>query len=422
MTSDRLRLCRVRQRFSAPAVVDLIETVRKQVDQVVSGAGLAPGSRVAVTAGSRGVVRAPEIYRAVVGALRDAGHEPFLFTAMGSHGGGTADGQRALLDSLGVTAEAVGAEVVCSDDVTVLGRTVTPIAGLPVLVASEAAAADAVLVVNRVKPHTSFHGSHESGLLKMLAVGMGRARGATMVHRLGWQSMEQAIESIAAVVLDRLPVLGGLAVLENANEQPAQVEAMPAAEIAERETALLETARALMPYLPVDRLDLCVVREMGKNISGTGMDTNVIGRLRIEGLPEPPRPSIQYLAVLDLTEESHGNATGVGLADFTTQRLADRIDRAATYLNCLTSGSPIRGAVPMTLPDDRAVFDAVWQAMKPQRFADVRAAVIADTLHLGELWLSERSAAECGTDVEVLGDPTDLTFDGAGSLVLPTAQ
>lgn len=419
MTSDPLRVVRVRQRFQAPAVDDLPAAVDHEVSRLLDANPLPPGSSVAITAGSRGLAQGPVVYRAVVRALEAAGHKPFLFTAMGSHGGGTAAGQRALLDSLGVTDAEVGAPVSCSDDVAELGQTSTPVAGLPVYVAQEARDADAVLVVNRVKPHTSFHGAHESGLLKMLAVGMGRARGASMVHRLGWQVMERAIESIAGTVLAELPVLGAVALVENAHEQPAHVEGVVAADLVSRETELLDLARSLMPYLPVDELDLCVVRTMGKNYSGTGMDTNVIGRLRVQGLPEPAKPRIQYLAVLDLSEESHGNACGVGLADFTTQRLADQIDRDATYLNCLTSGSPIRAAVPMTLPDDRAVIDAVWQAMKPQRMADVRAAVVENTLHLGELWLSERSAADVAGAVDVVGSPVAVTFDSTGRLVLP---
>ncbi|MQA79353.1 MAG: DUF362 domain-containing protein [Streptosporangiales bacterium] len=417
MTTDVLRMVRVRQRFSADAVDDLPATVRAEVDRLLASGNVPQGARVAITAGSRGMARAAEVYRAAVDALRAAGHRPFLFTAMGSHGGGTAAGQRDLLDSLGVIEASVGTEISCSADVVDIGHTTAPVADLPVLAAREAAEADAVLVVNRVKPHTSFHGTYESGVMKMLSVGMGRARGASMVHRLGWGSMEQAVESIADVVLARLPVLGAIAVVENAHEQPALVEGIPAADIRVREAALLDVARERMPYLPVDDLDLCVVLEMGKDISGTGMDTNIIGRLRVQGLPEPARPRIAYLAVLDLTEASHGNATGVGLADFTTQRLADSVDRDATYVNCLTSGSPVRAAVPMTLPDDRAVFEAVWQALKPERMGDVRAAVVESTLRLDELWLSERSAGEA-KDIEVVGDPVAVGFDGTGRLRL----
>jgi hypothetical protein len=323
------------------------------------------------------------------------------------------------LRSLGVTAEKVGAPVICSDEVVRLGETEGPLAGLPVYVAREAAEADGVLVVNRVKPHTSFHGPHESGLMKMLAVGMGRARGASMVHRLGWRSMVGAVESIGGAVLQRLPVIGGVALVENAREETAVVRGVPKAEIREGETALLEKARGYMPSLPVRHMDLCVVRQMGKNYSGTGMDTNIIGRLRLQGIPEPTEPFIQYLAVLDITEASHGNATGVGLADFTTRRLVEKIDHEATYLNCLTSGGPVRAAVPMTLPDDRALFEAVWKALKPEKAEQVRVAVIDNTLHLGELWLSENLVGELEAGkVDVVGEPFSLQFDAEGRMVL----
>ena len=256
--------------------------------------------------------------------------------------------------------------------------------------------------------------------MKMLTVGMGRASGATMVHRLGWASMVEAIESIGDVVLERLPVMGGLAIVENAVEQVAQIEGIAAAELPEGEKSLLENARTYMPALPVRALDLCVVREMGKNYSGTGMDTNIIGRLRLQGLPEPEEPSIQCLAVLDLSDASHGNATGVGLADFTTRRLAEKIDREATYLNCLTSGGPVRAAVPMTLADDEALFEAVWKALKPERLDRVRMAIVDNTLHLTELWVSMNLLDELEENWEVIGTPSSLKFDEHGELNLGT--
>jgi hypothetical protein len=325
-----------------------------------------------------------------------------------------------LLQSLGVTEEKVGAPVLCSEEAMQVGKTEAPLVGLPVYVAREAVEADAILAVNRVKPHTSFHGPYESGLMKMLTVGMGRASGATMVHRLGWGSMVEAIESIGDVVLKRLPVIGGLAIVENAVEQIARIEGIAATELPEGEKSLLENARAYMPALPVRTLDLCIVREMGKNYSGTGMDTNIIGRLRLQGLLEPEEPFIQCLAVLDLSEASHGNATGVGLADFTTQRLAEKIDKEATYLNCLTSGGPVRAAVPMTLPDDEALFEAVWKALKPERLNQVRVAIVNNTLHLTELWISTNLLEELEEDVEVIGTPFSLEFNEQGGLSLET--
>jgi len=420
MSLEDLGLVEVRRRFEAPAVADVSRAVGEQVRKLIRRQNLPSGSRVGITAGSRGVKDAVEVYRASVRTLKEGGHSPFLFAAMGSHGRGSAEGQRDLLRSLGVTEEKVGAPVLCSDEVVSLGETASPRAGLPVYVAREAAEADGVLVFNRVKPHTSFHGPHESGLMKMLAVGMGRARGAEMVHRLGWGAMVESVESIGGAALERLPVIGGLAVVENAREQTALVEGLSAEELPEGESRLLELARGYMPSLPVEDLDVLVVREMGKNHSGTGMDTNVIGRLRLEGLPEPERPSIRYLAAMDLSGASHGNATGVGLADFVTERLAAKIDREATYLNCLTSGGPIRAAVPMTLPDDRGVLEAVWKALKPERATHVRLMVVENTLHLGRLWVSEGLVEELrGREgVEMVGGAFALPFDTEGRMVL----
>jgi hypothetical protein len=420
MTVEGLRLVEVRQSFDAPAVADVSRAVREEVRKLLRQRSLPRRSRVGITAGSRGVNDAVEIYRASVETLIEEGHSPFLFAAMGSHGRGTADGQRDLLRSLGVTEEKIGAPVSCSDEVVSLGETTSPRVELPVYAAREAAEADGVLVVNRVKPHTSFHGPHESGLMKMLAVGVGRARGAEMVHRLGWGAMVEAVESIGAAALKRLPVIGGLAIVENAREQTALIEGLSSEEIPAGESRLLEVAREYVPALPVEEMDVLVVRELGKNYSGTGMDTNVIGRLRLEGLPEPELPFIHYLAVLDLSEASHGNATGVGLADFVTERLAAKIDWEATYLNCLTSGGPIRAAVPMTLPDDRRVFEAIWKALKPERDVDVKLMVVNNTLDLSRLWVSERLVGELREreGIEVVGESFTLRFDAEGQIVL----
>ncbi|PRY02408.1 hypothetical protein [Allonocardiopsis opalescens] len=417
----RVPLHRIRRALPSAALPDPVETAYRETAGLLARRGLPAGARLAITAGSRGIDGIAGLLRGAVRAARDAGAEPFLFSAMGSHGGGTGPGQRAILDSLGVTEESTGAPVSCSDRVVPLGETAGPLPGLPVYFAEEAAQADAILAVNRVKPHTSFHGPHESGLLKMLTVGAGRADGAAMVHRLGWHRMVPAIEAIAAVVVDRLPVLGGLAVVQDAHERPAAVAAVPAEELAAREAELLELARRLLPRLPVDRLDALVVRLMGKAFSGCGMDTNVIGRLRLEGMPEPETPSIRCLGVLDLDEGSHGNATGVGLADLTTERLVRGMDRTATYLNCLTSGGPQRAAVPMTFPDDAALVDAMGRLLKPDpgEEGEVRMAVIDNTLHLETLWVSAALLPEirANEDVELLESRPGPAFDAAGRLV-----
>ncbi|MDA0567385.1 hypothetical protein LG943_24125 [Streptomonospora sp. S1-112] len=413
-------LARIRRRLPSAALADPAGRAYDQTAALLGAAGVGAGATVAITAGSRGIHGIAEVLGAVARAAADAGARPVLFSAMGSHGGGTPEGQRDVLAALGVTEETVGAPVSCSDRVVLLGETGPPLPGLPVYFAEEAAAADAIVAVNRIKPHTSFHGPHESGLLKMLTVGAGRARGAAMVHRLGWAHMVGAIAAISAVVLERLPVVGGIGLVQDPYERLSVVEGVAAEAIAEREAALLERARALLPRLPVDELDALIVREMGKTYSGCGMDTNVIGRLRLEGMAEPDRPRIRCLGVLDLSPDSHGNATGVGLADFTTERLAAAIDREATYLNCLTSGGPQRAAVPMTFPDDAALLDAMGRMLRPADEARVRMAVIDNTLALDEMWVSAAVLAEVAAaeEVEVLDRRPGPGFDDRGRLAL----
>ncbi|CAB3392323.1 lactate racemase domain-containing protein [Kyrpidia spormannii] len=409
-----MKWARVRRNLETPEIADLEGVVERETAAVLGRAFDRP-LRVAIPAGSRGIFGIDRILRTVVQTIRSFGGDPFLFAAMGSHGGGTAEGQRQILASLGISEEAVGAPVSCSSEVVQVGETPS---GLPVYVAREAAEADAILVVNRVKPHTSFHGPHESGLAKMLSVGMGRAAGAEAVHRLGVGHLPGVVPEIAGEVLRRLPVIGGLGIVENSRERPAHIRRFRAADLLAGDRALLQEARRLMPGLPTDRLDLLVVREMGKNFSGTGMDTNVIGRLRITGVPEPQDVQITYIAVCDLSEASHGNATGIGLADFTTEKLAAKIDRAATYLNCLTSGFVARAAVPMTFSSEKEMLDAAFRALKRPPH-QVRWMAVANTLELGEVRVGEALWEEAQTwpDVAGVGALRDVTFTADGDLV-----
>ncbi|GAB7386885.1 lactate racemase domain-containing protein [Bacillaceae bacterium] len=413
---------RIRQNFPRPRVDSLREEVAKAVDRVLSASDvpLAPGAKIAITGGSRGITGIAEILRAIVARLQERGCSPFIFASMGSHGGGEGSGQREILRSLGVTEESLGVPVRCSHEVRLLGKTSRWIEGLPVYCAEEALKADGVLLVNRVKPHTSFRGEFESGLMKMMAVGMGRAKGASMVHSLGAENLAKAIPAIASVVLERAPVLGGIAIVENAYEETALIEGIPKKQLWEREKELLKLAKSYMPSLPVDRMHLCIVKEMGKNYSGTGMDTNIIGRLRIQGVPEPEKPFIQYLGVLDLSEASHGNATGIGLADFTTERLVAKIDRKATYLNCLTSGFVTRAAVPMTFRTDEELIVKAVETLRLPEGEGLRMVILKNTLHLDELWLSETLYAELRDDarIELVEGPLPLPFTEDGRLAL----
>lgn len=415
----------IKQRFAGTAVSDVKMETAAAVDYACDFASLPKGAKIAITAGSRGIRNYAAILKGIVDRLQSLGFNPFLFAAMGSHGRGEPAGQHDVLSSLGITEESMGVPVSCSGEVVQIGITEQGLPGLPVYTAKEALEADAVLVVNRVKPHTSFRGDYESGIVKMMSVGMGRANGATMVHSLGAAQIAEAVPSIAKAVLQNVKIIGAIAILENAYDETAEIRGIQTGQIFAVEKELLRRAKAMMPSLPVGEIDLCLVREMGKNYSGTGMDTNIIGRLRIQGVAEPSYPNISYLGVLGLSPESHGNATGIGLADFTTQSAVDAIDREATYLNCLTSGFVTRAAIPMTFPHDRALIEGAFQAMKVTNGENVRLLIMNNTLHIDRLWVSDALYTELTENgmienkkIETVGGQFELSFSQEGRLVL----
>jgi hypothetical protein len=379
-------LYRVRQRWESHPLPDIAATVCEQLERVGVRERIAPGSRIAVPAGSRGIRDIVPVLQAVVAFLRGAGAQPFIVPAMGSHGGATVEGQVAVLTSLGITEQAIGCPILATMDAIVCDH-------LPdrttVYLDRHAAEADGgILVVNRIKPHTSFHANIESGLAKMCTVGLGKQAGAEVVHSRGVYGLRSQIGPMARLVVERGGVLAGLAILEDAFKQTADIVALPPQEIGGAgEAALLERSRALMARLPFDQLDVLVVDEMGKDISGTGMDTNVIGRLRIPGEPEPATPRISVVVVLDLTEASRGNGAGVGLADLIPARLANKIDLATTYISHLTAGiiGLQRGALPITLPTSRETVAMALRVCGQPDPGAVRLARIRNTLRLEEL-------------------------------------
>ncbi|HEV3088350.1 MAG TPA: hypothetical protein VGX96_14115 [Candidatus Elarobacter sp.] len=405
MTTIDARL--VRDTLDVPAIADVAAAARNALAPVLADAGLRKGARVAVTAGSRGIARIDAILRGACDAVRDAGGTPFLVAAMGSHGGGTGEGQRTMLAHLGITEASAGAPIESAMDVVDVGRTSAH--GVDVVCDARAAQADAIVIVGRVKPHTDFTGTIESGLLKMTAIGLGKAIGAARYHaafaRWGY---EPIIREVAALMYDKLPVVAGLAIVEDNRGGTHALEAIPAGGIVAAEERLLMRARELMPKLPFDALDLLIVDRMGKNFSGAGMDTNVTGRAVDGRSQKVPRPVIRELFVRELSPESEGNATGIGLADFCTRRLADAIDWAPTYLNALTAAHPAGARLPIVCENDR---DAIRHALNAAGVEDARHARVArirDTLHVEAFAASEAAlAALDGGGRYVLGDPTD---------------
>jgi hypothetical protein len=371
-------------------------------------------TRVAVTAGSRGIHDIVTVVRTAVEWLRDAGADPFVVPAMGSHGGATAAGQLAVLADLGVHEAAVGAPVIATMDTVEVGHLAN---GTPVHWASAAAAADAVLLVNRVKPHTDYRGPVESGLAKIMAVGLGKQRGAEALHAGGVAALGESIREAAQVILRHGNVLGGLAILENAHERTAAVELVEAGEIGgDGETALLRRAHDLLGRLPFAQLDVLVVDRHGKDKSGTGMDTNVLGRCWVPGVPEFAGPDITVVTVHGLTPASHGNAAGLGLADLAPLRMLDTVDLRATYLNSVTSGTGglRRARLPMLLEDDAAVVRAAVAMCGRRDRTQVRLARIQDTLSLDRLMVTPALLPEVERDPQlaVAGDPLALVEAG----------
>ena len=409
------RMAPFRQRFAAESLDDVAAAVSAELERCGLAGRIRPGQRVAVTGGSRGISNIPAITRTVVDAVRAAGGRPFILPAMGSHGGATAEGQKEVLDSYGLGPKEMGCPVEATMEVVQVGRLDD---GTPVLVNRLALEADGVIVINRVKPHTSFRGTHESGVVKMLAIGLGCHRGATMAHGQGAEGLARLIPALGAALLGRLNVLAGVALVENAYDQTASVTALPPGDILCGEARLLEVARSNMPRILANGIDLLIVDEMGKDISGTGMDTNVIGRLLLPGVAEPDEPGVSRIFVRRLSERTHGNANGVGLADVITRQLFDSIDFEATYANAFTSTFLNRAYVPIVKGDDREAIASMLEVLRIDDGASLRAARIRNTLSVEHVQLSEPLARDSDhPDLERLGEFEPMRFSGDGALI-----
>ena len=412
------KMARIRQRFPRPVLADAPAAVSQELKRLRLDRRIAPGAEVAVTAGSRGIANIAQILRAAVDELKAAGAKPFVFPAMGSHGGATAQGQTDVLKSYGIDEETMGCPIRSSMEAAEIGTLPN---GTPVYCDRHALAADHIAVVNRVKPHTDFNGSVESGLCKMLAIGVGKQLGADYYHKAFLNvDFEDTVIGAAETHIGRGKIAFGLAILENAYDETAAVHALLPEEIVAEEQKLLIEARALMGRLPSDSLDCLIIDRIGKNISGTGMDTNIIGRALFPDLyPMPPdAPKALRIAALDLTDKSYGNACGIGLADVTTQRLVDRIDMHATVMNAFTANTPHGVRIPAAFESDR---EAVAKALDtigltaPERSRTVR---IRTTLHLSEAYASEALLPELeeNPNAEVLGPAEEMQFDADGNL------
>lgn len=415
-------LLSIKQTFDAPDVGDINAAAKRALKEGGLLARMKPGASVAVGVGSRGIANLPKIVKATIEGLREAGLQPFVLPAMGSHGGATAEGQKTMLAELGVTEASVGAEIRATMEVKEIGRIPD---GPPLFQDLISAGADHCLLISRVKPHTDFRSHLESGPSKMCVIGWGKQHGAAIMHGGGGANFQKYLAPAARIYEKNTNFVGALAVVENAYDGTAKIEGLTADKVGlEPEENLLKEAKALMASLPFPEIDVLVVRNLGKNISGTGMDTNIISRLLIPRQPEAfGKIDIAVIVVLDLTEETHGNACGMGLANVTTARVVNKIDWISTYTNTITSGifGMYRTSLPLTMPDDRAALQVAMRGCA-RPWADARIVFIQDTLTLDHMWVSPnlRQAVDAHPRLTIQ-EETPLQFDTFGNLRCPWA-
>jgi hypothetical protein len=396
MPLPKMILCR--QSFRRDAIAKPAETLTSLIRSSWIPEKVRPGQTVAVTGGSRGIAAIVPLMRALVAALQELGARPFVVNAMGSHGGATAEGQKELLMSLGMTEAAIDCPVTVSMEVDPVGELAD---GFPVLCDRNAARADHIIVMNRIKAHTAVTGPVQSGLCKMCAVGLGKVEQASRLHRYGPSRMGKIIQEVASSLVRRAPVLAGIGIVENAYGEAARLELVRPEEFPATDAKLLQEAFRLTARLPLSELDLLIVEEMGKRYSGAGLDPHVIGRLRIWGEPEPESPRITRVAVLGLDPSSHGNAQGVGLADLITERLFHDIDLGITYKNTLTSTYVQRGMIPIIGGTDRETIAKAVYSIPLVRENQLRIAWIKNTNQLEEIALSPAALTGCGSEADL---------------------
>ncbi|MCX7781938.1 MAG: nickel-dependent lactate racemase [Negativicutes bacterium] len=407
------KMIRVRQKFDRPQLADVAGELQSKLRAKGILAAIKPGQKVAITIGSRGISNMPLLIKTLVEEIKRCGGEPFMIPAMGSHGGATSVGQREMIIGLGYSEEYIGAQI-CSDIEPVpIGVSAN---GLPVFFDKHAWEADWTIVANRIKPHTSFRGPIESGLQKMIAIGLGKQKGAAICHELGFDKMAENIPAMARVSLAKANILCGIGVLENAFHETCRLEVLTNPEIAALEPSLLAAAKRLAPRIHFDRLDAVVIDEIGKNISGTGFDTNVIGRYHTPCISGGP--SVKQLAVLDITDASHGNANGLGIADYTTRRAYEKISFAHTYPNALTSTVPLSVKIPMVLKNDKQAIQACIKTCNRLDKENATIVRLRNTNDLKELEVSMGLYAyvQAHPYLEIVSDAYDLAFNSQGNL------
>ncbi|MGB1892791.1 MAG: lactate racemase domain-containing protein [Candidatus Latescibacterota bacterium] len=412
-------MLRIRQHFDAPTVEDIPAAVSEEITRLNLSARVKPGQSVAVSVGSRGINNIALITKSLVEELKALGLEPFLVPAMGSHGGGIAEAQRDIIEGYGVTEEYVGAPIKASMETVQVGQTED---GVPVFFDKYAFEADHVAVVGRIKPHTDFVGEIESGLHKMMLIGLGKHKGAALYHQaIVHYSFDRIIRSVGQQVIDQCGVLLGLGIVENQYDQTALLKGVAPEEFVEREKELLVLAKKWMPRLPFDHVDLLIVDEIGKNISGAGMDTNVVGRkFHDNHAAEKEYPKVTRILVRGLTPETHGNASGIGTAEYAHRRAVEEMDREITYINCMTGNHPSGAHIPLYFDTDQICIEKALQTVGLREPGEEKIMRIHNTLDLGEVLVSEayRAEVEARDDLSIVEEATPMPFDASGDLPL----
>ena len=425
-TIDRLldpivipKLFRVRQKFDRPVIHDVVEELKSKLHAKDVLAKIKPGQKVAITIGSRGITNMPLIIKTLVEEVKRCGAEPFMVPAMGSHGGATSQGQREMVIGMGYTEEYIGAPLKSDIEPVQIGVSEN---GFPVYFDRNAYEADWTIVANRIKPHVAFRGPVESGLQKMITIGLGKQKGADICHELGFGEMAVNIPAMAKVSLAKANILFAVGILENPFHETCRIEVMFNPEIANLEPVLQEEAKQLCPRIHFDKLDAIIIDEIGKDISGTGFDTNVVGRYHtpyISGGPE-----VKKIAVLDVTDVSHGNANGLGIVDYTTKRAYDKFSFEHTYPNALTSTVPLSVKIPMVLKNDKQAIQACIKTCNRLDKENVTLLRMKNTNQLGEIEvsISLRGYIEAHPNLEIISEPYDLSFDSQGNLFFMTTH
>lgn len=407
------KLYQLKQRFHQPEIQDIPAEIHNQLGTLDLKKTIKPGQSVAITAGSRGIRHIDVITKTVVDEIKSLGARPFIIPAMGSHGGGTAEGQLEVLSGYGITEETMGCPVKSSMETVIIGKTRL---GTNVYLDRFAAEADHIGVVNRIKPHTKLIGEIESGLLKMCLIGLGKRDGARTYHRAAdYYSWMEILESVADIVIKQAPISFGLGLIQNAQENIGKIIGMLPQEFYKQEKQLLRESREMMGKLPFKDVDLLIVDEMGKDISGTGMDTNITGR------KDDSTMKVIHLFVRDLTPATHGNAQGIGLADFSTKRLVDKIDFNALYINSLTAHRTDSCKIPMYFDTDYEVLQIATEMAGIEDPAEYKLIWIKNTLELETVYISEayRKRIADGDTLEITNGPVAINFNGEGNLVSP---